>query len=349
MQLPVSGVEIATLADLVSVLDLVSTQYHDPYNSEAYWRWRYFNNPVADVAIYVIRGERGQVVAMQPSSTYTMMANGSVCRASFLTAAVTHPDYRRRGLFRKLVTRIAADLEQRGDSFIYTFPNETSVQGFRRFNGWQQRELLSLWVRPLWSPNWLKPEVHSALDIQPEPPLQRERVGELVLDETPHLDASTEPLLHMAFSDRVAYIQRSCSYLEWRYANNPVSSYSIQQAWRGHELAGYVVVKVSRLYGLRAGLIADLVAVDRDAARALVRRAVQVAKQFQMQILAYLVGQYNPYRVALLRTSFLPVPNRFLPRHFYLYTYPTVGPSHRKAATIREAPWHVTWGDTDVV
>jgi len=342
-------IEVATPADLPSILDLLSTEYGYPYNSAAFWQWRYFQNPVAQVAIYVVRGETGEVAAMQPVSAYSMVVGGEVRRVHLFTGAITHSRYRRRGLFRRLIEQIVADLGQRGDFFIYTFPNELSVQGFQRFTGWQLRELLSLYVRPLFSLGWLQSGSAVSGKIDVAPTLSPERVGDLILSEVSHFEEDTHLLLQSAFLNRSVYVQRSRDYLEWRYPGNPTSTYFIQQVQCGDDLVGYVVVKASQLYGLRAGLVADLVASDNQVARALLKRTIRASRRRGLQVLAYLVGRFNPYRGALLRAGFLPLPRQGLPRRFYLYTHPGTATGGALGRTIEEMPWYVTWGDTDVV
>ena len=343
------SIEVATSADLPAILDLVGTEYSYPYNSAAYWQWRYSENPAAEVAIYVARGEGGQVVAMQPVSAYMMAIGGEVHDVHLFTAAITHPQYRRRGLFRQLIERIVADLGQRSDFFIFTFPNELSVRGFRQFAGWKQRESLSLYVRPLSLLSWLHPKNATPGDIEARLVAAPERVGDLILSQASHFEEDTLPLLHSAFSANVAYVRRNQEYLEWRYPGNPTGKYFVQQARRDDELVGYIVVKMSQRYGLRAGLIVDLVARDNQVAHMLLRRVIRTSRQHRSQALAYLVGRFNPYRSALLRAGLFPLPNNWTPRRFCLYVYPGGGSSGSLGKIIGESPWYVTWGDTDVI
>jgi GNAT superfamily N-acetyltransferase len=334
-------VGIATSEDLASILDLSSTEYSAPYNTEAYWRWRYLNNPVAEVKVYVARNDAGQVVAMQPVSAYPMRVKGDIQRAHLLTGAITHRDYRRQGLFRRLVQQIIADLHRSGDLFIYTFPNELSVQGFRRFDGWEQREVLTLYVRFVASRGWL-PTRSQIEQVLPTASLMPTRCGDLNIQEMNSFDGETTTLMDSAFVDPCAYILRSRAYLKWRYFSNPAARYAVYQAARAGELVGYLVSKTTWLYGLRSGLIIDLVAVNQEIARALVARAVLAAQRAGVQVMAYLIGRFNPYRKAFLYEKFLPVPPRVLPKRFYLYTFATTD-------AVRTLPWYVTWSDIDVV
>lgn len=333
-------IEIATLEDMPFILELSGTEYAAPYNTEAFWRWRYFDNPIAQVKVYVARNVVGQIVAMQPVSTYTMLVGSTALGAHLLTGAMTHRDYRRRGLFRRLVERILADYRQSSDVFAYTFPNDHSVQGFRRFEGWEQREVLALYVRFMASA-WL-PTQQNKLHTAPSADLKPVPIGALTIREAECFDGETCTLVHSAFANSVASIQRNREYLQWRYCENPAAQYTIYQAYRMDELVGYLVLKATRLYGFDSGLIVDLVAENLEIARSLIAYAVSAAKRARLQIVAYLVGKCNPYRSVLLSEKFLSVPQGIVPKHFYLYTF-------ANNDAIRTVPWYVTWGDIDVV
>lgn len=330
-------IDVASTEDLPSILDLMKSEYVYPYTDADYWHWRYFDNPVAEVQVYVARNEQGEVISLQAVSAYKFVVSGEVRKAHLFTGAITHPDYRRLGLFRSLVKEITEDLRQQGDYIIFTFPNENSVQGFRRFDGWKQQELLSLHVRPL-SP---LPSFSSG---------NRAANGNILISETSRFETSTDALLRKSFVRSGTFVDRSREYLKWRYADNPTSSYTILTAHTSdEELAGYVVLKEYPFLKQRSGLIIDLVASNDQACKALVNEAVRVAQSSGFRVLAYLVGKYNPYGDTLRDSGFFSVPPRLSPRQFYLYTYAGSDLSTSLGRQADEVPWYVTWGDNDVV
>ena len=346
---PRLGVGVAGEEELASILRLVTMEYQPPVTSEAYWRWRYFGNPVAKVTVYVARNDAGEVVALQPVSEYSMIVGGRPRRARLLTGAITHPAYRRRGLFRRLIDRIDRDLEQQGEFFIYTFPNEMSVKGFRRFAGWHQRELLTLYVRPL-SPWSLRGR---AVDLPAMGAASRalsdEQRARVTLREVDSFDEETDGLLSVGLRADAVYVRRSREYLNWRYTANPTAQYVICSAEKDGKLAGYLVFRERLLFGLRTGLIADLVASDGWVASSLIRRAIRSARARRLSVLALLGGRYIPNLSSLYANGFLPVPRLLLRRRFYLYVYSGSGAESRLFDAIASSPWLVTWGDIDVV
>lgn len=343
-------IELASLDDLPFILELIQTEYSYPYNTAAYWKWRYFENPVAKVRVYVIRREDGrQLAAMRPISAYKMMCKGEEKVAYLLTALITHPDYRRRGFFKRLVARAIGDLTSTtGELLIYTFPNELSSQGYRRFSEWKQREMLSLWVRPVLGRVWFAKRGQKAQSRDTILPLSPEQTGNLALKNISRFEMDTMPLLQKALGDNI-YIGRDTAYLNWRYVDNPVATYDIEVAFKGEELAGYIVTKAGHFYGLDTLLIVDFVAENDEVAHRLLARVVRLARANDLQMIAYLVGNFNPYRQALWLTGFIPVPQLVLPRHFYFFTYPADTTGNPLATLAAQTPWYVTWGDNDIV
>ena len=342
-------VDLASERDLPSILRLAATEYQPPVTSEAHWRWRYFDNPVAKAAVYVARNDAGAVVAMQPVSEYSMIARGTRRRVQLLTGAITHRDYRRRGLFREIINRIEKDLGQQGDFFMYTFPNEMSAKGFRGFAGWHQRELLTLYVRPLSLWNLRKHDVELPAMTASSCSMSNDQRADLTLKEIDSFDMETDELLRRALGPDAMYIHRSRKYLNWRYTSNPTAEYIIHTAEKDGKLDGYVVFRPKLLFGVRAGLIADLVASDRRVAFCLLRRAIRSARARQLSLLVLLCGSHNPNLSSLYANGFLRVPRHLLPRQFYLFVNARHETGSHPLEAIAASPWLVTWGDIDVI
>ena len=350
-------IDKATPLDLPGILSLLKSEYGYPYSSPEYWQWRYFGNQVADVSVFVARDRGGQIVAMQPVSAYAMSVQGETRRVYMLTGAITHSEHRRRGLFSRLVEAIEEDLSTLPDPFIFTFPNEQSARGFERFRSWYPREYLQLFVRPLPSLRLFASlvqyfaknvaETTASIQLESLPPRKE---GELQIQPISSFNEDLSRLARRSPLSRACFIDRTADYLNWRYVASPVSRYLVYQAVAGGSVEGYVVMKGATLYGLRAGLIVDLVAADDQTTRHLLNQAVRTAQASGLDILGYQVGQFRPYVDTLRKAGFVRIPQRLLPRKFYVYTFPhPPSATNALAETLALAPWYIVWGDTDVV
>jgi GNAT superfamily N-acetyltransferase/N-acetylglutamate synthase-like GNAT family acetyltransferase len=340
------NIDIATIHDLESIMSLVSTQYSHPYNSDSFWRWRYFENPVADVDIYVTRQSNGSIVAMQVVTAFQTIQNGKGNQAYLFTAAITHPNYRRLGLFRNLVNHIVSKLSNLAQTvpLIYTFPNELSVKGFQKFSDWQQRELLRLYVRPIPTLRNTGPQ-QILQTLFTEQSFRPQQIGSFLVSRVSRITDSGS-LFNRSLTSQGVAIRRDAAYLEWRYCTNPISKYLIFEAHHGGEVCGYIVMKLIDFRGIVAGLVVDLVAATEASAAALINQVIRTAYRYGIKMLGYLVGCHNPYHDCFLKKGFIPIPQKLLPRHFYLYT---CAPHGKIPSLTRDAPWYITWGDTDVV
>ena len=178
-------------------------------------------------------------------------------------------------------------------------------------------------------------------------PPQQQINGDLAFSKVTQISDTKNLLGTLPFLNQNVLIERSAEYLKWRYSSNPISKYLIYEAHRNHELTGYIVVKPIQYRNLEVGLIIDLMAKDEQAAAGLIMQIIKVANRCGLKMLGYLVGTYNPYKKILAKCGFLKIPDRILPKHFYLYTFASDENKHQVVS--RQNPWYVTWGDTDVV
>ncbi len=336
-------IELATASDVPGILELVRGEYGAPYNRKEFWNWRYFENPVANVQMYVARAKSGEIAAMQAVSGYSIHTNGTTRTAHLLTGAMTSSHFRRRGLFRSLVQAIVEDLSNQGASMIFTFPNKLSVHAFRRFPGWNENESLFLYVRPVFGFSGRGNKV-------PDAPTKRglRRIGSKleILSGSEFLVGGDE-LLNNA-SQAFSFIDRSKQYLTWRYKHSPGNEYRILHAYNGGEYAGYLIWKTIQFKGLKAGIVVDLVTKSNRVAGELLGAIVNQSKTQGIRMLAFLVGHANPNAEALARNGFIKWPRALLPKQFYLFTYPLRHDGGGSSSTAQDRNWYLTWGDTDV-
>jgi hypothetical protein len=225
---------------------------------------------------------------------------------------------------------------------MFTFPNEQSVRGFRKFRGWQQLDLLNLYIRPV-----LSKMKHISWDtVISNPPVQW-IYGDLVLSNVTQISDTKNILGALPFLTQNVLIERSAEYLNWRYSSNPIDKYLKYEAHRNQELVGYIVVKSIRYRNLDVGLIVDLIAQDEMAAAGLIKQIIKTASNCGLKMLGFLVGGYNPHKNILTKCSFIKVPEWILPKHFYLYSF--ASDEDKRKVVSHQNPWYVTLGDTDIV
>jgi GNAT superfamily N-acetyltransferase len=335
-------IDVATISDLPEILELASRKYGKPYNQSSFWKWRYFENPIARVNLYVVRTETNKLAAMQAVSMYSMRIDNEPHHAHILTAAFTAPEYRRRGLFRSLVEKIVQDLSQHETALLFTFPNKLSAKSFRGFAGWRESQLLSLFVRPLFKQS----RSAASSDRSPRMVLDNTSLGIQVIAQDQFLVGGDEILTHQ--NAGLSFIDRSREYLKWRYNRTSTIEYDILHAESGNGHNGYLVLKPTHFKGVPVGLVADLAARSHLTANELLRAAVMEARFRGLRMLVFLVGRTNPYARALTMNGFVKWPTPILPRGFPVFTYDFHDGEKKMVPAVTDMQWYLTWGDTDV-
>ena len=118
---------LCTAADVESVLDLVRAVQGEGHaaTDRAYWQWRYLNETEFRADILMAEYE-GRPIGIQPMAVFEYQWNSDRVRGAMYTGVLTHPDHRRRGIFRSLVASANEHAAQRGAQFSMTLPNEAS-------------------------------------------------------------------------------------------------------------------------------------------------------------------------------------------------------------------------------
>ena len=276
----------------------------------------------------------------------------SLAALSLLT--MTHPQYRGRGIFRGLATRLYADLARYGFAFVYGFPNDNSQPTFLSALGWTHTCDWPVFVRPLnlpaiarrvlqrrWVPGPDRPESRGA---QPAVPAAGG------LREVERFDERMSAFRAGWEDGRRVYIARSAAYMNWRYAACPDWRYRKVIAESGQELTGYVVWRHVEEYGLKGAMIMDLAAAAGrlDVLRDLVRVVVGHARRDGMDLVSCLPAGHVDTQRALRRSLFAKVPERLSPKkwHFGGRRLDSTMPAEYFNAA---ASWHIGFGDCDVM
>lgn len=112
---------------------------------EALFRWKHVDNPFGRSPMWVAV-DGGRVVALRAFLRWEFGRDGEVVRAVRAVDTVTHPDYRGRGLFRRLTLEALDALRDEGVAFVFNTPNDQSRPGYLTM-GWQVVGRLPMSVR----------------------------------------------------------------------------------------------------------------------------------------------------------------------------------------------------------
>lgn len=307
--------------------------------SEAFWRWKHEAGPFGpSPGLVAMAGDRP--VAVRTFLRWRWQAGDRTFRAVRAVDTATHPQWRRRGLFRRLTTDLLERVEEEGAAFVFNTPNATSRAGYLAL-GWRDLGRVPVLLRPR------RPARLLAAG------LGRERRATGAEPELPGLEPLTslldDPALPGFLDDwnrgeERLHTPRSVDYLTWRYATVPGIPY--RAAWDLQGRSGAVaVVRPRRRRGLAEVALVELLAshdgTGRRAARELVGR---IAATPGVDHLVAVASPGSDERRVLLRSGFLPLPAG--PRWVARPLAP-LG-SEWKPKLFRRRSWRVSAGDLEL-
>ena len=128
----------ATPQDIPQIVDLLRLSLGDvsTTKSERYWRWKHVDNPFGASHI-LLAEEDGVLVGVRAFMQWRWTDGQRQYTALRAVDTATHPEYRGRGIFKKLTLQLIAERTEAGDDFIFNTPNEQSKPGYLKM-GWRE-------------------------------------------------------------------------------------------------------------------------------------------------------------------------------------------------------------------
>lgn len=324
-----------------------------------YWQWLFKENPSGQGHIWLAEGIANKDIAGQYAITPTdLIIQGKKILGSQSLATMTHPDYRRQGIFTHLANKLFEDSKNRGVDLVYGFPNKNSSHGFLKYLDFFILYQPKLFTRPIefWPLLHLKSNnivickvVGSVLKLiynfvfRRHLPKHCTEIQIKRVERFPEDAARICSVYNGTFKNMVA---RSVQYLNWRFCDRPDRIYKIFLAYRNEELCGYCVVGHTERDQINIGLIMDIFADPKDAPtiKALIYHLLNGMEKDGEALASCLLQPSSPILQTLKKCGFVFPLTRFPP--FIL----RVNSDNIKLSDINKLDdWHITFGDADFV
>jgi GNAT superfamily N-acetyltransferase len=341
--------------DTDALMGLVRIVHGDQYQwiNRAYWHWRYLDHADFRADVFLAEFE-GRPIGVLPMAVFDFVWGCHSLQGALYTGLVTHPEHRRRGIFKSLIDSCNARTAERGALFSMGMPNEAALPGYFKFGEWVHVGLIPVYVKVLSLPAVLRPKtgrlLASVLGSVPQLCLWRPRRS---LGPAVEVQAEQSvPADLDAVADRFAadcgalMIRRSAAYWNWRYCFRPEVSYRTLVARQGARVVGAVVWTIEERRGLRFGVILDVVSsAGVPGCRQLLRAA---ERDMGGQRVGLVMCQATiPLLQQALRAEHFWYPSaRWLPKKFHYIYRPSGVPGLPRSLT-SIADWHLTFGDSD--
>ena len=320
--------------------------------SPSTWRWQFRDNP-AGTAFCLLAEDRGKIVGQYAAIPTRICIGNHETLLGFSCDTMTHPDYRRQGMFVTLATRLYETMAKHaGIETVWGFPNENSLSGFTRRLGWHIVATLPNWLgftHPLLS-------FYCATGAARSLPIPVPGGRPLRLPKNPagfnfsvitRFDPPFDRLWEAGKPrDRIIQV-RDSRYLNWRYLGVEAFGYLPFGVYEQGNLTGYVVLRMQRIRGLRVGVLVDLFVLPGSNRRRTVQVLRWVKRFCFLNGALFVAGLIPPGCGRTFRKAgFFKVPEKLSPRKWVLGCRE---PKGRRSILQHADAWHIWCGDTDIV
>jgi GNAT superfamily N-acetyltransferase len=340
--------------DRLKIATLYESVHEDRPFRTAEWEWLFADAASSHGYIWVADHD-GSLAGQYATIPARMKIGDKVEDVALSLDTMTHPAFRKQGIFVSLAKSVYEELRSNGVKLVYGFPNDQSFHAFVKYLDFFVLEELPAMMRPLDASGLLlqrswngalasiigKP-AQSVFDLFFAKTVKADDIDIRAADSFPE---GVDDLFDELSGQFENLIVRDHSYLRWRYDLNPRHTYDRFLGYRDNRLAGYCVATRTTRREINVGLIVDLFASpgDQDLAAALVARAIQRFEEQNTAAAVCLLTSRSPFVRTLKRAGFL-LPARRFPFIIRLNSGDIPPEAVRDVSR-----WHITFGDGDFV
>jgi len=330
------------------LVDLFAAVYGEHWR-ERTSSWRYLPPAPCRSLIWVAESD-GRIVGAQPSHEVALRFDGEVLRGSLLLDVMTHPDYRRRGVFSGVVEGLRRALHADGIHALLTTPNHLAARGFATLPAWQLAGELVPLVLPVRWKALILPDGRGGPGAPAGGGEARESPAAGRAAPRPAAEDPRAQTLWRRFSAwSGTCIVRDPAFLAWRFGGHAGRPYHLEACGSPTEWTALAVTTPGRLLNRRVLFLADLIAASPDGQELtdlLGSVARQAADRGEAAVVAYMAPDSRLIG-ALRRSGFRTVPRLLRPRPYAVWMATDL--AGESAARLRRlAGWHMTLADSDL-
>jgi GNAT superfamily N-acetyltransferase len=273
-----------------------------------FWAWKHERSPFGPSPCLVAEAD-GRVVALRAFLPWRFRSGEREIRAVRAVDTATHPDWRGRGLFRRLTLRLAEELAAEGVAFVFNTPNRYSLPGYLAM-GWRDLGRLPVWVRPRRPLRLARALVApGASSDEADSPTGDAAGGVSDLLAHPGLPALLDVAADRARTDGRYHTPRTPEYLRWRYAEVPRLIYGARWTLDGPAAGSAAIIVRRKLRrGLRELMVAEVLVDGTGGAREAARLLRGLIDETGADVATALAARDTPEAEALTRAGFLRLP-----------------------------------------
>ncbi|WP_157933865.1 GNAT family N-acetyltransferase [Alloalcanivorax mobilis] len=304
--------------DLVALLKLVSQSLSNEGVTQKtvdFWRWKHFDNPFGQ-SVGLAACKSNELVAVRPLMRWHFLCDSGSYSALRAVDTATAPEWRGRGLFRKLTDKCVQNAHKDGVSFIFNSPNSSSLPGYVKM-GWRHVAQLKVFL-------CVSSPARFVFSFMKYKFFKRNRVAEKWCRvsggkvQSLSLFRDSRDLLKLASSfeeKRRAQgyrTPRTPEYLYWRYVDQPNADYGVHVSRDANgSISAISILRLEVRSGLLGAVLLEVFSQKSDVESV----AVEIRRVKRELKVDYFVSYFSPLSVeasASKKCGFFRFPFKYI-------------------------------------
>ena len=316
-------------------------------------QWLHHQNLLKQNSIYyAMQGD--EIAGIYTALPVAFKINDAVFPALQSIDTLTDIGHRGKGLFIKLANRLYEEAPANNYVLIYGFPNDNSAPGFFKKLQWTSFGEAPFLLKPLNPFYFLKKLLNrkkhtdfSSTNHIFDAPATKQLGGDEVIRVISSFQRDYDKLWQLAAQHIKVCVNRSSSYMNWRYVDKPGEHYYRYGVYTKNVLTGIIVFSIKHKHDGRVGYIMELIfdPADNSTGKQLLKFATQLfRKEHTDVVLAWsLPGSFN--YSAYRKSGYYVLPEKLRPQQLFVGARVFDAGKASLVADIKN--WYLSYSDSD--
>jgi hypothetical protein len=258
-------IRAATDSDIPAIITLLKISLGENLmpKSEAYWKWKHVENPFGRSPV-LLCWEGSKLIGVRAFMRWQWTDSERVYKEVRAVDTATHPEYKGKGIFKKLTLSLVDFCSKSGDHFVFNTPNTQSRPGYLKM-GWTEAGRLSVKINVNKPLKALKNIIAGGGSGAGE--IETESINHYLLQ--PRLSTLME--VHNTPSKKIT-TNISPAYLKWRYADVPVVRYLCIGDKVGDDVGELIICRLKHTRIGKELRITDIFLEGKNPSKVLIRQ-----------------------------------------------------------------------------
>lgn len=289
--------------------------------STDFWNWEFINNPYEKTFINTAKVDKKIVghYAVIPVS-YILLDN--IVKAGLVVDVMTHPDYRKQGMFVSLGRSSMDWIKNNGFAFSTGYPYKDNVMPGHKKVGWKEVFDLDVYVIPIntknlsetYSKNKIKQKLLN-LGLKTYVTFRKYKCSSkdrnIKITKLGGFPKNIE-IFFDKVNDDFSFIQnRTFEFLKWRYDDVPNRKYMKYFLYYKEILSGYIVVRKMKIFDLSTLFIVDMLGINDSYYKFLLDHIYRLYSSSDIDLIAFALSPNTKISSILKKKRFLKSDFKF--------------------------------------